>query len=218
MRKLLKRLILKLKFGKKVHFKLGANVTLSSIFEGNNTINKQSTFHGELGYGSYIGSNCFVIAKVGRYSSISDYVSVAEGKHPSKTFVSTSPVFYARRHDSVKCFVNENLFEEQNYAIPEKKISAVIGNDVWIGRNVLILQGVKIGDGAIVAAGSVVTKDVEPYSIVGGVPAKEIRKRFSDSEIEFLLKLEWWNKPLEWIKDNALLFSNINEFKNKLEK
>ena len=207
-----------MKFGSKVHFKSGANVTLGSSFEGNNTINKKSTFHGELGYGSYIGSNCFIVAKVGRYCSISDFVSVAEGNHPTHDFVSTSPAFYARRHDSVRTYVDEDLFQEQNYAIPEKKISAIIGNDVWIGRNVLILQGIKIGDGAIIAAGSVVTKDVEPYSIVGGVPAKEIRKRFSEEEIKFLLKFEWWNKPLNWIKENAHHFSNIKEFMNKVEK
>ena len=74
-----------------------------------------------------------------------------------------------------------------------KKPLPVIGNDVWIGFSTTILNGVRIGDGAIVAAGSVVTKDVEPYSIVAGVPAKIIGKRFSDDMIERLLDLQWWN-------------------------
>lgn len=68
-----------------------------------------------------------------------------------------------------------------------------IGNDVWIGKNVLIKGGITIGDGAIIGMGSVVTKDVPPYSIVGGVPAKIIRKRFSQTEIDALLKIKWWN-------------------------
>lgn len=77
----------------------------------------------------------------------------------------------------------------------DNKGDIVIGNDVWIGYDALIMAGVKIGDGAIIGARAVVTKDVEPYSIVGGVPAKEIRKRFSTDIINRLQKLEWWNWP-----------------------
>ena len=69
----------------------------------------------------------------------------------------------------------------------------VIGNDVWIGRESVIMPGVKIGDGAIICAYSVVTKDVEPYSVVGGNPAKLIKKRFDDELIEILLKVKWWD-------------------------
>jgi len=79
------------------------------------------------------------------------------------------------------------------------KGDTVIGNDVWIGHNAVIMPGVKIGDGAIIATNSTVTKDVEPYSIVGGNPAKTIRKRFSDEQIEMLLKLKWWDWELEKI-------------------
>ena len=69
-----------------------------------------------------------------------------------------------------------------------------IGNDVWIGLNATILDGVTIGDGAIVAAGAVVTKDVPPYAVVAGVPAKIIKYRFTESQIDFLLKFRWWEK------------------------
>jgi len=77
-----------------------------------------------------------------------------------------------------------------------------IGNDVWIGYEAVILSGVNIGDGAIIGARAVVTKDVPPYTIVGGVPAKEIRKRFDSKTIEKLQRLKWWDWPLDKIKEN----------------
>lgn len=80
------------------------------------------------------------------------------------------------------------------------KGDTIVGNDVWIGRESVIMPGVKIGDGAIIAAHSVVTKDIEPYSIVGGNPAKLIRKRFDDELISLLLKTQWWNfEPTELV-------------------
>lgn len=82
----------------------------------------------------------------------------------------------------------------------------VIGNDVWIGANVVILPGVTIGDGAVIAAGAIVTKDVPPYSIVGGNPAREIRKRFDDSTIEKLLQIKWWEWEHSFIEENIELF------------
>lgn len=81
-----------------------------------------------------------------------------------------------------------------------------IGNDVWIGANVVILPGVTVGDGAVLAAGAVVTKDVGPYEIVGGVPAKLIRKRFDDRTIEIFLQIKWWDWPVEKIEENIELF------------
>ena len=78
----------------------------------------------------------------------------------------------------------------------------VIGNDVWIGYEAAIMAGVTIGDGAIIGTRAVVTKDVPPYTIVGGVPAKPIRKRFSDETISLLLELKWWNWPIERISQN----------------
>ena len=76
----------------------------------------------------------------------------------------------------------------------------MIGNDVWIGYETVILSGVTIGDGAIIGSRAVVTKDVPPYTIVGGVPAKTIRKRFSDDDIEALQKMKWWDWPIEQIQ------------------
>ncbi|CAM4412802.1 virginiamycin A acetyltransferase [Pedobacter westerhofensis] len=83
------------------------------------------------------------------------------------------------------------------------KGNTIIGNDVWIGNHVTIMPGVKIGNGAIIASNSTVTKDVEDYSIIGGNPAKEIRKRFSQEKIKELLEMEWWNWDLEKITENV---------------
>ena len=84
----------------------------------------------------------------------------------------------------------------------DNKGDIVIGNDVWIGYEAIVLSGVTIGDGAIIGTRAVVTKDVPPYTIVGGIPAKPIRKRFSDEVISKLLELQWWNRPENRIKEN----------------
>lgn len=106
---------------------------------------------------------------------------------------------------SLSTYIFPVLFEEWGLdvaRIPEawdNRGDIVIGNDVWIGYEAVVLAGVTIGDGAIVAARAVVTKDVPPYTIVGGVPARPIRRRFSDSEIDQLLELKWWDWPEEKI-------------------
>src|SRR5690606_15275799 len=87
-------------------------------------------------------------------------------------------------------FIKEDLAEPQKHA-------PVIGNDVWIGINSIIQRGVTIGDGAVIASGSVVTKDVVPFSIVAGIPAKHIKFRFSDIQIQQLMKICWWNWDIE---------------------
>lgn len=84
----------------------------------------------------------------------------------------------------------------------DNKGNIIIGNDVWIGYEAVILSGVTIGDGAIIGTRAVVTKDVPPYTIVGGVPAKTIRKRFSDNDIATLLKMKWWDWPVEQIQSH----------------
>lgn len=84
----------------------------------------------------------------------------------------------------------------------DNKGDIIIGNDAWIGYNAIIMAGVKIGDGAIVATGAVVVKDVAPYTIVGGVPARMIRRRFSDKTIAKLQDLQWWNWSTDEIRKN----------------
>ncbi len=107
----------------------------------------------------------------------------------------------------------ENAMEGKTYP---NKGNIEIGNDVWIGYNATIMAGVKIGDGAIIATNSTVVSDVEPYSIVGGNPAKEIKKRFSSDVISRLLKLQWWNWDIEKITKNVQNLTDLDL--EKLEK
>lgn len=90
------------------------------------------------------------------------------------------------------------------------KGNTIIGNDVWIGHNATIMAGVEVGDGAIIAANATVTKAVAPYSIVGGNPAREVRKRFSDEQVSELLRIRWWDWELEKISKNVHLLTSNN--------
>lgn len=95
------------------------------------------------------------------------------------------------------------------------KGDTIVGNDVWIGQNSTILPGVHIGDGAIIGLNSVVSKDVEPYTVVAGNPVRFIRKRFDDELIELLQKLKWWDKPIEEIQELIPLLTDSNLSKVK---
>lgn len=190
---------------RKVNIKSGCKVSLSSTFEGYNSLGKNTFFSGNIGYASYIGEDCHMVAEIGKYTCIASRVITVRGAHPSKTWVSVHPAFYSEMKQCGMTYVDKEKFNEN-------KPPVKIGNDVWIGDSALLLDGIKIGDGAIIAAGAVVTKDVEPYTIVGGVPAKEIRKRFNEEQVEFLLKTKWWEKDPDWIKNNANHFCNIEEF------
>lgn len=107
-------------------------------------------------------------------------------------------------------FTSEKASNIPSTEIWPNKGNTVIGNDVWIGNSATFMPAVKIGDGAIIATNSVVTKNVEPYSIVGGNPAKLIRKRFDEEKINFLLELAWWDWSIEKIKENLSSIMNGN--------
>lgn len=163
-----------------------------------------------IGRNTYIckGSN-LINCQIGRFCSIGVNVQVVDATHPSSVFVSTSPTFFSTRAQNGQSFVSQSTFTE-NLFIEGK--SCIIGNDVWIGNQALIRGGIKIGDGAIVAMGAVVTIDVPPYAIVAGVPAKIIRFRFNEDQISQLMTIRWWNKPDEWLKRHATEFQNIDNF------
>ena len=94
----------------------------------------------------------------------------------------------------------------------DEQFQLVIGNDVWVGKHVMFLAGIVVGDGAVVGAGSVVTKNVPPYAVVAGNPARSIRYRFDEASIAQLLRSKWWDLPLDSLKENALAFSSVSDF------
>ncbi|MFQ6793603.1 MAG: CatB-related O-acetyltransferase [Thomasclavelia sp.] len=189
-------------------------------FEGNNKINTNCHITlSEIGKGTYIGKNCNISnTHIGKYCSIGKNLNIIIGTHPSNGFVSTHPAFFSVRKQAGFTFANEDKFDEIKYVDKTNKICVHIENDVWIGANVSILQGVKIGNGAIIGANALVTKDVAPYTIIGGVPAKVINKRFEDDQIRKLLKLKWWNFDDMHLKESYDLFSDIEKFLESYDK
>ena len=162
---------------------------------------KSSVLNVKIGRYSYIGRNNGVTnAEIGSFCSIGSFVTIGGGIHPLNR-ISTSPLFYDAGND----WKTSDFISKDNKEVDQ--LLTIVGNDVWIGDYSYIKAGVKIGDGVIIGAGAVVTKDVPPYSIVGGVPAKVIRYRFSEEIIERLLEIKWWDKDEKWLKDNVSLFS-----------
>ena len=212
--------LLSLKRKKNLKFSYGVSITRSTIIEGTNTFgNNCKIYSSYIGFGSYISeSSTFIDTRIGRFCSIGPNVLCVFGNHPTSKFVSTHPSFFSTRKQVNLTFVTEDIFSEfTKQEFTEKDYSIEIGNDVWIGANVTILDGVVIGDGAIIAANSLVNKNVDSYNIVGGVPAKSIKKRFDEKDIDFLLHLKWWDKPVEWISKHAPFFNDITNLKSILK-
>lgn len=147
-----------------------------------------------------IGEHTYVIrhtiiekrnTKVGKFCSIADYCCIGFDNHPLSN-LTTSPLSYSG--DFMRKIGDIKIKPEYRQPAPKGK-PTIIGNDVWIGYNAIVLKGVTVGDGAVIGAGAVVTKDVEPYSIVAGVPAKHIKYRFEQEIREKLLKIKWWDLP-----------------------
>ena len=162
---------------------------------------------------SYVSNNtCLANTMIGKFCSIGPFIQIGLAPHPKNPFVSTYPAFYSKINSGCALsFRNDSIFDDSIR-------KTVIGHDVWIGSNVIIPGGISIGTGAVIGAGAVVTKDVQPYGVVGGNPARIIRLRFSEDEINMLLKSEWWHYPIEEIIKHVDIFSDINNFWKFTEK
>lgn len=214
-KRIIKYFYLKFKLKNKVHFYWTTKIGIDSKFEGGNLLQQNVAFSGEMGFGSYIAFDSIILGKVGRFTSIGPNVRFNSGKHPyTYPFASTSPWFYSENPLKIKNgpkFLSENYFEEYEMIDKKKWYAVEIGNDCWIGEGAFLVGGVRINDGAMVLAHAVVTKDVPPYAIVGGVPAKILGYRYSESDIDKLLKIQWWNNDIEWLKENANLLQDISK-------
>ncbi|MEL6813066.1 MAG: CatB-related O-acetyltransferase [Bacteroidota bacterium] len=163
-------------------------------FEGNNAVLGFSNFNGnvEVGYATTFGVHNLIHGdiQIGKYCQFGPYAAVNTYNHPK---------------DHLSTYINKRLLDGllTQYKTSDKTF---IGNDVWVGKNAIILGGVTIGNGAIIAAGSVVTKDVPPYHIAGGVPAKILKPRFSRNVMDQIEALEWWDKSEKEIEELKPLF------------
>jgi acetyltransferase-like isoleucine patch superfamily enzyme len=186
--------------------RISGRITYSNLSLGKYNFLAENThlFNSSLGNYSYVSRNGYIEnAVIGKFCCIGPNVQIGPGKHPVD-FVSMHPVFYSlRTKNRGISYADRQYFNEYD--------NTIIDNDVWIGANVVILGGTHIGHGAVIASGAVVTKDVAPFSIVGGVPAKFIKKRFTDEEIRSILMSDWWNKDEDWYKKN---YKDLHELKN----
>lgn len=165
-------------------------------------------FHSAIGDYSYLGVNSRLIyTHVGKFCSIGGNCAIGMGSHSIKN-ISTSPIFTAKKNALGISWSHDNKYEE--YKVVE------IGNDVWIGQRVMIIGGVHIGNGAVIGAGAIVTKDIPPYAVAVGVPAKVIRYRFPQEQIDALLAHPWWNLPEEQLRERIELFQSGDKIEEKI--
>lgn len=161
-----------------------------------------------IGDNTYFARSCTVNnASIGSFCSIGAWCRIGLGKHPVHT-ICTSPIFYSKAGNLPKKWVTKNYFEEFQ--------PIFIDNNVLIGANVTILDGVRIGEGSILAAGSVVVKDVLPYTIVGGVPAKIIKNRFDAKTTKKILELNIFGQNEEWMKRYLIGLVTPEDLFNKI--
>ena len=178
-------------------------VRTSNIDKSSKICSASNIVNVKLGKYSYIGNNCTVVnASIGSFCSIADYCNIGGARHLIE-WASTSPVFHRGRNILGKNFSNHSLKEQERI---------LIGNDVWIGSMCLIKEGVQIGNGAVIGMGSVVTKNVDPYTIVAGNPARPIRKRFEQEVIQKIEATHWWDLKDSDLKEVSKYINDLDGF------
>jgi len=184
----------KLRFKKSIIDKNCCVDTRSKIGSNCHILENSLILNSSINSFSYVGRNSKIQnTNIGSFCSIANDVFIGLGAHPTELF-STSPIFYRVVNTfKLQLIIKDHKFSEYQ--------SIEIGHDVWVGARAIVLDGVKISNGAIIAANAVVTKDVPPYAIVAGVPAKVIRYRFSSEKIEQLQKIQWWLWSLQEIQN-----------------
>lgn len=195
------RLIKKYLRGKSI---VNCTIDKSVVIGGGSTIYSTS-----IGRYSYCGYDCNIFeCVIGSFCSIASDVTIGGAEHPIE-WVSTSPVFEDTKNSGPK----------KRFAMhPVKNMpKTIIGSDVWIGSKAIIKSGVRIGIGAVIGAGAVVTKDIEPYTIVAGCPARPIKKRFTEDIINKLLDSQWWELPEEQLSKISHEINNPEGFLASLE-
>lgn len=182
-------------------------------YEGPINLTYSNQFNGKCSMGAftYVNANClFTNTTIGRFCSIATWVVTGPGQHNTSLF-STHPFTYDPEDKSAVLSYYDDYSRILGRtplvpkAIPKRITSNAvsIGSDVWIGTRAIILEGVNVGHGAVIGAGAIVTKDVEPYAIVAGVPAVPIRKRFDDETIKKLLDLKWWEYDMSAVSNRV---------------
>lgn len=160
--------------------------------------------HARVGKYTYLAENSHVSrTRIGRFCSIGPNFLCGRGIHPVDK-LATSPMFYSTR--------KQNGFSLSASDKCDERRPVEIGNDVFIGANVTVLDGVHIGDGAVIGAGALVNHDIPPYAIVGGVPAKILRYRFTPEQIAALLRIRWWNFPEEQLSEVEKSYDDVAGF------
>lgn len=197
------------------------NYTPTQLQELNALLENQAL---QLGDGTYIAKGSTISCKnvlIGQGTRINGSIKLKGGDtiHIGKYCAIGEDVDILSTNHTTSTINMQNVLQIEitGTVTPANKKGVEIGNNVWIGDRVIILPGIKIGDGAVIGAGSVVTKDVSPFCIHAGNPAKFIKKRFEDDVIELLLKIKWWDWSLEQMKANKDLFEiDLSNTKSKL--
>lgn len=190
-------------------------VSLWARIDDSSRISRKARVHGRVlvcnstmqDYSYICGDSRIIHADIGKFCSIAGETKIGMGTHTLDK-ISTSPIFTEKDNATRHSWVKTSAVN------PYKRVR--VGNDVWIGARAMVLGGVSISDGAVIGAGAIVTKDVPPYAVVVGVPARVIKYRFPQEQISKLLEHPWWNLPKEKLKKNINLFQDSDSIEEKI--